>query len=286
MLMQSSFRAGCTPAAARPGVPVAVTPRVNRETVLVFGWGRALLLHLAHPLVAAGVADHSAFLGQPGERWHRLWRTVEALAALANGTTADAVQAARRVNARHARVQGRLREAAGIFPAGTVYSARDPDLLLWVHAVTVESMLRAHECFVGPLASHEMDQYCAEMGRIGLLLGIPEASIPTCVADLRGDLDTTKASGAITVTGTARALATEILETRAPTGTGALRPLVRFAAVGLLPPEVRNDYGFPWDGRHEAALLCSAALLRRARPLLPDLRFVLTRLAHGYGPRP
>ncbi|MGH2601660.1 MAG: oxygenase MpaB family protein, partial [Dehalococcoidia bacterium] len=89
--MRSSFGAGREPAAPQPGVPVAVAvavaPRINRETVLVFGWGRALLLHLAHPLVAAGVADHSAFLGKPGERWHRLWRTVEALAALANGTT-------------------------------------------------------------------------------------------------------------------------------------------------------------------------------------------------------
>ncbi|MGH2562489.1 MAG: oxygenase MpaB family protein, partial [Thermomicrobiales bacterium] len=156
-----------------------------------------------------------------------------------------------------------------------------PDLLLWVHAVTVDSMLRAHEHFIGPLAREEMDRYCAEMARIGLMLGIPETGVPTSVDDLRGYLDQTMANGAIAVTSTARTLATELLGARAPTGTGALRPLVRLAAIGLLPPAVRDGYGFAWDARHEAALMCSAAFLRRARPLLPDPRVILGHLARG-----
>ena len=41
--------------------PGRVAWKVHRERVLLLGWGRAILLQFAHPLVAAGVADHSAF---------------------------------------------------------------------------------------------------------------------------------------------------------------------------------------------------------------------------------
>ena len=41
--------------------PLPVSHRVNREAVVVLGWGRAILLQLAHPLVAAGVGAHSGF---------------------------------------------------------------------------------------------------------------------------------------------------------------------------------------------------------------------------------
>jgi hypothetical protein len=78
-------------------------------------------------------------------------------------------------------------------------------------------------------------------------------------------------------------MAQEMLGAHAPIGTGALRPVVRLAAIGLLPPAVRDDYAFAWDARHEAALMCSAALLRRVRPILPDLRLVLGYAARGGG---
>jgi uncharacterized protein (DUF2236 family) len=51
----------------RPGVfeENSITRRVNRENILLLGGGRALLMQLAHPKVAAGVDDHSDFRLHP-----------------------------------------------------------------------------------------------------------------------------------------------------------------------------------------------------------------------------
>ena len=49
--------------AVRPGLypEHSITRRINRENVLLLGGGRALLMQLAHPSVAAGVDDHWDF---------------------------------------------------------------------------------------------------------------------------------------------------------------------------------------------------------------------------------
>ena len=105
----------------RPGLypEGSITRRVNRENILLLGGGRALLMQLAHPKVAAGVDEHSDFRSQPVRR---LRRTIRMTMAIVFGDRETAQAAARAVNRAHGRVRG----------AG--YSALDPDLLLWVHA--------------------------------------------------------------------------------------------------------------------------------------------------------
>src|SRR5215204_5691324 len=51
--------------------------KINSEIVLLLGWNPAILLQIAHPLVAAGVTDHSLFLTDPAGRPRRLWRTLQ-----------------------------------------------------------------------------------------------------------------------------------------------------------------------------------------------------------------
>src|SRR5919106_1408557 len=104
--------------------PQGVAWRVGRELALLLGGGRALLLQVAHPLVAAGVAEHSGYRENP---WRRLEGTMNAVWAIVFGTRADADRTARRVRAMHSKVEGRTREEMGPFPAGTPYSALDPD---------------------------------------------------------------------------------------------------------------------------------------------------------------
>ena len=68
-----------------PGaVPVAW--KVNCETVTLLGWGPAVLLQLAHPLVAAGVADHSVAVSHPELRLRRLSQTIRAMLAIIFGS--------------------------------------------------------------------------------------------------------------------------------------------------------------------------------------------------------
>jgi len=258
------------PGAAGPGVSCpGVSWRIHRERVLLAGWGRAILLQLAHPMVARGVAEHSVFTREPWGWARRLHRTLGAMLALTFGPAEDAAAAAGRINGIHDRVHGRLDRAAGGEPAGAPYSAHDPALLAWVHATLLDSFVGAYRLFVGPLATVDVDRYCAEASAIEVRLGIPAGRLPRTEAALRAYLEAMLAGGAIEVTDTARALAREVL---APPVPYLLRPAVRLAAlpaVGLLPPAIRAGYGLPWDARRARALAFVAAVSRRSLPLVP-----------------
>jgi uncharacterized protein (DUF2236 family) len=237
--------------------------RVHRERVLLAGWGRAILLQIAHPKVARGVAEHSGFTTERWGRLRRLHRTLAAMLALTFGSEEEAAGAAARINAIHDRVHGQLQ---GRVP-GASYSAHDPELLTWVHATLVESFLLAYRLFVRPVTSAEADQYCGEAGGIEAALGIPSGRLPRTERQLREYLDAMLVGGAIEVTDTARRLSLEIIRPPA-----LVRPALWVAAlpaVGLLPPAIRAAYGFPWDGRRASALRVLAAATRASLPLLP-----------------
>src|SRR6516165_7519627 len=127
--------------------PGSITWGIGREAVLLLGGGRALLLQLAHPAVAAGVAEHSDFRSRP---LRRLLRTLKLTLSLSFGTRAQALAAARTINRTHQRVRG---------PG---YEATDPRLLLWVHTTLVESTFATHAAFIRPLSVEERAAYYRE----------------------------------------------------------------------------------------------------------------------------
>jgi len=106
---------------AAVGAPDSIAWKIHREIVLLAGWGRAILLQLAHPLVAQGVADHSGFATESGGHVRRLSRTLHAMLDLTFGQPHDAAQAAERINRIHDRVHGALAGRTGAFAAGTGY---------------------------------------------------------------------------------------------------------------------------------------------------------------------
>jgi uncharacterized protein (DUF2236 family) len=257
--------------AHRGAVEPLVSRKVNREVVVLLGWAPAILLQLAHPLVATGVAEHSSFRAARGTRVGRLHSTLSAMLALTFGTPDEVRRAADGINRIHDRVGGRLPEPRGPFPTGTAYSAHDPELLAWVHATLLDVLPRTYELYVGPLGAGERDRYCLEGTGLGPLLGIPDDRLPTSAAELRAYMARMLASGDVVVTPLARELAGELLHPPAPTGAEALLWLNRLAAVGLLPPAIRRAYGFAWGPRHAAALRLTAALSRRALPFVPPI---------------
>jgi uncharacterized protein (DUF2236 family) len=249
--------------------PGSAVWRVNRHLVVwAAGGGRALLLQLAHPLVAAAVAEHSRYRADPlGRLRHTLaasYAYVFADAPAARDTVAD-------VGRRHARVRGALPAAAGRHPAGAPYHALDPDLLLWVYATAVDSWLVAYERFVGPLAPAAREAYYAEARRPGPLWGIPPERFPPDVVALRAWMAGAVARGEVAVGDQARALARLVL--RPPVWwlpAAAFAPLT-LPAVWLLPPGLRAAYGLSWGPRREAAMRAAAAVSRRLQPRLPAL---------------
>jgi uncharacterized protein (DUF2236 family) len=248
--------------------PDGAARRVSRELALMLGGGRALLLQVAHPLVAAGVAGHSGYREDP---WKRLEGTMNAVWAIVFGTRAEADRAARRVRAMHGKVQGTLTAAAGPFAAGTQYSALDPELLLWVHATLVDTALLVHGRWVRPLPETEQAAYYEEMKTCARLFGTPDEVLPRSLADFRDYMGAMLASPQISVTGTARDIGRAVMHPPLPL---PLRPAMEWAnlvTAGLLPDRLRRDYGLAWDPGRAALVAASREWTRHvAMRLLPD----------------
>jgi uncharacterized protein (DUF2236 family) len=245
--------------------------KLQREIILLLAWGPAILLQLAHPLVARGIADHSAFHTERRGRVRRFHRTLSAMLQLCFGTEQDARGVLARINAIHDRVNGRLSEAAGVFPAGTRFSAHDPVLLAWVHATLLDMNLRVYELYVDTLAGEEKDRYCAEASSIEAYLGIPQGRLPRSFSELREYMDAMFASGQIVVTDAARTLARAIVYPPAPRMAEPALSFMRLATVGLLPSAIREGYGFSWGPRNDRMLSLSAGLVRNLLPLTPSI---------------
>jgi uncharacterized protein (DUF2236 family) len=245
--------------------------RLQREIVLLVAWGPAILMQLAHPLVAQGIADHSGFRTQRHGRVRRLYGTIDAMLQISFGTEAQARAVLARINGIHDRVNGHLSGAAGPFPAGTPYTAHDPALLAWVHATLLDMNLRVYERYVGPLSEEDKDRYCAEATAIEAPLGIPAGRLPRSFAELGRYMDAMLAGGAIAVTDNARMLARDVLHPPAPRLAAPALSLVRLQTVGLLPPGIREDYGFPWSARRERLLGVSTGLARTVLRVTPPI---------------
>ncbi|HJQ84520.1 MAG TPA: oxygenase MpaB family protein [Candidatus Binatia bacterium] len=258
-------RASIDPAASLFG-PGSVTWRVNREAVLLLGGGRALLLQVAHPLVAAGVASYSRFRTEP---LARLRRTLDLVLTIVFAEARNALGAVRDIERVHARVRGVLDRDVGPFRRGTPYSAGDPELLLWVHATLVDTALVAYERFVGPLAEEDRAAFQRESRVTARLLGVPDGLFPAGADGLGEYVAAMVASDALAIGPDGRAIADSIL--RPPLAT-ALRPLGalgRFVTVGLLPAPLRARYGLQWSDGRDTVLSALALLLRRIVPRLP-----------------
>ena len=244
--------------------PDSVTWRVNREMVLLAAGGRALLLQVAHPLVAAGVEQHSNYQADP---WGRLYRTLDLTTKIVFGDPETSGQASRRLQGVHRRVQGRSDENVS-------YDARDPALLTWVWATLVDSSLLVYTRYVQPLSPDEVERYYEEQKRFAHACGIPEGAYPADHAAFRAYW-AGMVRDELRVTPAARAVADAVLHPKLPV---ALRPaawgpleLLNLVTVGLLPPGLREGYGLEWGPRRERVLGASTAAIRRALPLLPSL---------------
>ena len=232
--------------------------RVFRENVLFLGGGRALLMQLAHPAVARGVAEHSEFATDP---FSRLRRTIQVVDRVVFGTDAEADQAAAALRAVHDRVRG------------DGYHANDPDLLFWVHATLVDTGLRIYNGFVRPLSDDERERAHADAIVLAEVFGTPRSQQPATYAEFRDHMR--GMVGTLEVTDTAREVARSVLHPKVPLAVDPVFELVRQVTVGLLPRPLREQYGFAWDARRKAALHATALASRTVHPVLPRL------LRHG-----
>lgn len=229
-----------------------VIRRVDGEAVLLLGGPRAVLMQLAHPSVAAGVADHSDFRA---DTFGRLRRTLEVTTTIVFGTEEEAAVAAASLRAVHDRVRG---------PG---YEANDPALLLWVHATLVDTALRVHRRFLAPLSPADEARYYEQSMRLAEVFGVPLSMQPPDLPAFRDYVRTMV--GSLEVTDQARDVARSVLYPRLPLAAEPLAEVGRQITFGLLPPPLRRQYGYSWDRRRAAALSMAALTSRRVLPLVP-----------------
>jgi len=241
-----------------PGVYAedSITRRINRENILLLGGGRALLMQLAHPLVAAGVDAHTDFRTHP---IRRLRRTVRMTMAIVFGERETALAAARAVNQAHAHVRG---------PG---YRALDPDLLLWVHATLVDSALITYETFVKQLTSSERDDFYAESKVLGELLGIPPDRFPATLSDFDAYVSRMIFEGPVRVTDRARDLARLVLRPPIRLLPGPVMIPFEVITSGLLPASLRDEYGLSWGAAQRRAFALATRAVPRIVALTPPV---------------
>jgi uncharacterized protein (DUF2236 family) len=257
-----------------------ISHRVNAERIVLIGWIRALLLQIAHPLIAAGVREHSSFRGSAGASFRRLRQTVDAMLAITFGTSTERAQSLDDIRVVHRRVHGRLSEPCGVFPAGTRYSAEDSELLVWVHATLVESILLVYEMLVAPLSPAERDRYCADGADVAVELGARADAVPRSWSTVRAYV-ADGCTGRTAVGTDARALATVLLSPiRFPVARHILTPMLSLIAAGLLPVRVRQQYGIAWSRRRARRFTRLMQLIRVMRRAAPA-RLALWRCARS-----
>jgi uncharacterized protein (DUF2236 family) len=242
----------------RPGLfdEDSITRRVSRENVLLLGGGRALLMQLAHPKVAAGVDDHSDFRSHP---IRRLRRTVRTTMAIIFGDRETALAAARMVNQVHGRVRG------------PDYRALDPELLLWVHATLVDSALVTYETFVRPLLAREREAFYQESKLVGELLAVPRDRFPDTQRNFDAYVDQMVSTGPVRVGVRAIELAQRVLRPRLRLLPGPVMVPFEVVTAGLLPPALRAQYGLPWGPGQQRAFKLAVSAVPRVVALTPPL---------------
>lgn len=246
--------------------------RVHREQVMILAGGRALLLMAAHPVVFEGFFAATSAKGDP---FARLERTAVVLGKITYGSKASADRATAFVRRMHRSATGTLPKAAGRFPAGTPYSAADPELLFWVWGSLIDSCLLVYERYVAPLSDAERQAYWEDQRFVGKQFGIPYKAMPKRVEGLGEYMDSMIASGDLFVTDDALDTARNvILQPPVPPGlvTLPLKEAINQTSIGLLPPEVRSLYGFSWDPLRGLALRGGQEYLRRlVVPVAPSI---------------
>jgi uncharacterized protein (DUF2236 family) len=213
--------------------PGSMMWRINREAVLLGAGPAALLLQVAHPLIARGVAEHSSFEQDP---WRRLQGTIRTTMDLVFGDGVHAERAVKRLNTVHAGVRGET------------YRAMDPRLLLWVQATLIVTSVAAYQRWVGPLSADEIEQFWQEARAVGTRLGIPLSASPADWPALERYWDTMLADdGPVHVTPTARRLARLIVRPPFPFVPGRLVDVAALPGLALLPPRLRAEFGISWN---------------------------------------
>lgn len=250
--------------------PDSVSWRVNRESALFLGAGRAALLQLAHPWVAASLDQHSTLRADPLARFHNTFHIVFTMVF---GSFEQAMAASRHLYRLHTRIEGELTADVAGYRRGSHYMANEVNALLWVFATLIDSALMAYERVLAPLGEAEREAYYAESKTMATLFGIPAVAMPASWGGFTAYMAAMLAGDQLGVDSVARTMAQGVLH---GAGSRILVPAWYCAlTANWLPESLRGEFGLAFGEREAEIAAAAEQWLQRLMPRLPAaIRFV------------
>ena len=248
---------------ADPGYfgPKSMMWKVNKEITVLFGGARALLMHAAHPLIAAGARQTSFYQRDP---WKRLIRTLSLQNSVTFGTKNEADESAHRINKLHEVIKGQDHVT------GQTYDALDHEQLLWVHACLQISSIYFYEKTVKNLTDIEKNQYHKEnMVAAGLVLVNTDKMPQTHEALKKWVVDKSRQENYLIYTDVAKDVQDIIAGGPVPRHIKPIWPFIAFTAFHTLPREFKNIYKVDEKPYVKYLLGFNLFLLKYTRPFLP-----------------
>lgn len=250
--------------------PGSVTWKINRETALFLGAGRAALLQLAHPWVTAALVQHSQLLADPIRRFHNTFRIVYTMLF---GSLQQALAAARHLHTLHTAIRGEMPEDVAAYRRGSIYEANQVAALRWVYATLIDSAVVAYECVMPPLTEPERAAYYSETKTLAALFGIPSSALPEDWDGLLAYMGEMCVSDDLGVNETARLLGRNVLA-----GAGSwIHPPYWYRALTTLwmPARFREEFALNFGPAERRAAERALRWLPRAYGMVPAaFRFV------------
>ena len=250
--------------------PSSISWKIDRESALFLGAGRAALLQLAHPWVAAALDRHSNLRNDPLARFHNTFRVVFTMIF---GTLSQALAASRQLYQLHTRIKGELPAPVARYSQGSPYQANEVNALLWVYATLIEGGLLAYNIVLPPLSSTERETYYTETKTLAALFGIPPDAMPADWSAFEAYTRAMLSSDMLGVNALSREMAHRVLH-----GSGSWVPVpgwYRALTAASLPERLRTEFALQYGKREEdAAARARERLARLYRRTPAALRFV------------
>ena len=229
---------------------------------LLFG-PAAVLLQVAHPRVAQGVADHSDFRD---DALGRLRRTLSTVNRIAFGTVTEAEEMRARLNAVHGGVKGRTSEGmAG--PRG--YSAFEPDLLMWVLATLIDASIKGYEFVWEPLGRERRERFYRDFRRFGTYFGLGEEVGPSDYGEFVVYYEEMLAGDLLGSHPLCAEVSAAVVRPQKPWRDRMLGKMVDFLPIETVPATIRERLGLEstrWSRLRMAMLKRAAPVAFRVLP--------------------
>tara|TARA_B100001778_G_scaffold60587_1_gene47126 strand:- start:139 stop:984 length:846 start_codon:yes stop_codon:yes gene_type:complete len=241
--------------------PNSMMWKINKEITVLFGGARALLMHAAHPLIAAGARQTSFYQRDP---WKRLIRTLSLQNSVTFGTKEEADESAHRINKLHEVIKGKDEVTGGI------YDALNHEQLLWVHACLQISSIYFYEKTVKKLTDEEKNKYHLEnlLSAEMVLVNIKET--PTTHNELKNwVIEKSREKDYLLLTDVAEDVKDIISGGPVPGHIKPIWPFISFTAFHTLPSEFKNIYGIKTTRTKRYILNFNLYFLKITRPFLP-----------------